>query len=122
MDYQELIERLRVFAGDPVLGIVADEAADTIEQQQKRMEELEAMKLGWQLVADASNELRARFDVVTEVQIISAAYDKVRAERVFAVDDIEYDLFAAGWKAAIECVKRAHLTTGTLHAGRMYDK
>lgn len=106
MDYQELIERLRVFAGDPVLGIVADEAADTIEQQQKRMEELEAMKLGWQLVADASNELRARFDVVTEVQIISAAYDKVLAERVFAVDDIEYDLFAAGWKAAIECVKR----------------
>lgn len=42
MDYQELIERLRVFAGDPVLGIVADEAADAIEQQQKRIEELES--------------------------------------------------------------------------------
>ena len=42
MDYQELIERLRVFAGDPVLGIVADEAADTIEQQQKRIDELES--------------------------------------------------------------------------------
>ena len=42
MDYQELIERLRVFAGDPVLGIVADEAADLIEAQQKRIDELES--------------------------------------------------------------------------------
>lgn len=51
------------------------------------------------------DELLARIDVVTEVQVISSTYDKVRADRLFAVDDLEYDLFAAGWKEAIASVK-----------------
>ena len=32
---KELIERLRVFAGDPVLGSVADDAADSIEELER---------------------------------------------------------------------------------------
>ena len=34
---KELIERLRVFAGDPVLGSVADEAADRIEELEREL-------------------------------------------------------------------------------------
>ena len=40
--------------------------------------------------------------LLTEVTLISAAYERIRAERVLAIDDPEYDLFAWGWKAAIE--------------------
>lgn len=51
------------------------------------------------------DELLARIDVVCEVHIISQTYDRIREERQFAADDMEYDLFAAGWKAAIANVK-----------------
>lgn len=51
------------------------------------------------------DELLARIDVVCEVHIISQTYDRIREERRFAADDMEYDLFAAGWKAAIASVK-----------------
>ena len=51
------------------------------------------------------DELLARIDVVCEVHIISQTYDRIREERQFAADDIEYDLFATGWKAAIASVK-----------------
>ena len=51
------------------------------------------------------DELLARMDVVCDVQIISAAYDRIREDQLFAVDDFEYDLFASGWKAAIASVK-----------------
>jgi len=51
------------------------------------------------------DELLARLDVVCEVQIVSGTYNRIRAEREFAVDDLEYDLFSAGWKAAIASVK-----------------
>ena len=36
---------------------------------------------------------------LTDVRLINDTYNKVRKERDFAVDDLEYDLFAAGWKA-----------------------
>lgn len=35
---------------------------------------------------------------LTDVVLVNGFYKKVRAEQVFAVEDIEYDLFAAGWK------------------------
>ncbi len=41
-------------------------------------------------------------DLLTEVGLISGAYDRIREERTFAIDDLEYDLFAAGWKACAE--------------------
>ena len=47
----------------------------------------------------------ARLSVACEVSLISSTYDRVRSEQVFAIDDTEYDLFAAGWKAAIASVK-----------------
>jgi hypothetical protein len=43
-------------------------------------------------------------DLLTEVHLISDTYNRVREERTFAIDDIEYDLFAAGWK---QCAKLA---------------
>lgn len=49
--------------------------------------------------------LLTRIDVAREVSVISPAYEKIRATRIFAADDIEYDMFAAGWKAAIDAVK-----------------
>ena len=42
---------------------------------------------------------RCAAHLLTEVYLISEAYDKCRAEKQFAIDDLEYDLFAAGWKA-----------------------
>ena len=51
------------------------------------------------------DDLMASLDVVCETQIVSNTYNRIREDRVFAVDDIEYDLFAAGWKAAITKVK-----------------
>lgn len=37
--------------------------------------------------------------LMTETHLINDAYKRIRAERRFANDDLEYDLFAAGWKA-----------------------
>lgn len=48
--------------------------------------------------------LLARLEVINEVHVISATYDRIRSERIFATDDIEYDLFASGWKAAVEAL------------------
>ena len=57
-------------------------------------------------MAEARNaELLARISVAGEVQIISANYDRIREDQLFVADDLEYDLFAAGWKAAIANVK-----------------
>ena len=39
---KELIERLRVFAGDPVLGSVADDAADRIEELERERDALQS--------------------------------------------------------------------------------
>lgn len=46
---KELIERLRVFAGDPVLGGVIEEAADRIEELERENNELlaDAMRYRW---------------------------------------------------------------------------
>lgn len=44
-------------------------------------------------------EARVPYDMLTEVHLVSNTYDKIRSERPFAIDDLEYDLFAAGWKA-----------------------
>ena len=55
------------------------------------------------------SELQARLEVVGEVAIVSRTYDRVRAEQAFAVDDLEYDLFSAGWKAAIKAMKGSEL-------------
>lgn len=45
----DLKQRLRVFAGDPILGGVIDEAADRIEQIEKERDELlaDAMRYQW---------------------------------------------------------------------------
>lgn len=48
-----------------------------------------------------------RRELLKEVHLINDAYIRIRAERVFAADDLEYDLFAAGWKAAIDAAMEA---------------
>lgn len=40
--------------------------------------------------------------LLTETPLISAAYESLRSTRTIAIDDYDYDLFAAGWKAAID--------------------
>lgn len=57
------------------------------------------------LLIEQRDELLVRLDVVCEVGVISPAYDRIRSEQPFAIDDIEYDLFSAGWKQAIASVK-----------------
>lgn len=51
------------------------------------------------------DSLLARLEVISEVHVISATYDRIRTERIFAADDLEYDLFATGMKTAIEMMK-----------------
>lgn len=75
---------------EQIAGLISD-LADSL----KREDELTKQR----------DELLTRLDVVCEVGVISPTYDRIRAEQVFAKDDIEYDLFSAGWKAAIRAVK-----------------
>ena len=75
----------------------------------KQMESGELLHMG-QAIKDLTkqrDELLARLDVICEVGVINPAYNRVRLETVFAIDDIEYDMFSAGWKEAIARVKGA---------------
>ena len=51
------------------------------------------------------DELLARLDVSCEVGVIGPAYSRIRAERVFAADDLEHNPFSAVWKEAISSMK-----------------
>lgn len=42
--------------------------------------------------------------LLKEVYLINDAYVRIRSERLFAIDDLEYDLFSAGWKAAVDLI------------------
>lgn len=72
---------------------------------QTRTDELQAAVEQTRQVKDRFNVLTCRIGVACEVQIVSGAYDRIRAEKSFAIDDLEYDLFAEGWKTAIASVK-----------------
>ena len=41
-------------------------------------------------------------ELLKEMPLINDAYDRIRAEQVFAIDDIEYDMFSTGWKSAVD--------------------
>ena len=41
-------------------------------------------------------------ELLKEMPLINDVYDRIRAEQVFAIDDIEYDMFSTGWKSAVD--------------------
>jgi hypothetical protein len=47
-------------------------------------------------------DLEAKKAMLTEVHLVSDAYDFLMATQTIAEDDKDYDLFAAGWKAAVD--------------------
>jgi hypothetical protein len=91
VDYQELIERLRD-TNKHTFALWFD-AADAIESLLAENERLKAELAKYR---DAS--------LLKEVYLINDAYVRIRSERLFAIDDLEYDLFSAGWKAAVDLI------------------
>lgn len=55
----------------------------------------------------AITALKVRVIVLGEMPVINTTYDRIRKERVFAVDDLEYDLFSAGWREAVALLSSA---------------
>jgi hypothetical protein len=73
----------------------------------KRIEELEAVikSHGIPVKTYAGGEAHYCFgDLLTETHLMSDAYNRIRAERTLAADDPEYDLFAWGWRAAVDAM------------------
>lgn len=89
MNYQELIERLRYERDHGS----RNEAANAIESLLAENERLNTELAKYR---DAS--------LLKEVYLINDAYVRIRSERLFAIDDLEYDLFSAGWKAAVDLI------------------
>lgn len=84
------------------------EMCEEIDRQKKLRDAQEGVTEWAEKLIDENDKLREQLAayqkdaaLLNEATLISAAYDFIRATRVFAADDIEYDLFAAGWKAAI---------------------
>jgi hypothetical protein len=82
----------------------AEQTSRKIREMTKQISDLQA---ALSATVEQRDGLLARIDVACEVQIVSSNYDRIRQERLFAADDLEYDLFAAGWKAAIAAVRGA---------------
>lgn len=90
MDYQELVERWRKAVINPFyLGPVAEAIESLFAENERLKAELAKYR-------DAS--------LLKEVYLIDDAYVRIRSERLFAIDDLEYDLFSAGWKAAVDLI------------------
>lgn len=88
----ELIRRLRA---------AQNQLDALLAHNQTRTDELQAAVEQARQLKERFNALTCRIGVACEVQIVSSAYDRIRAEKYFAIDDLEYDLFAEGWKTAI---------------------
>jgi hypothetical protein len=88
--YEKLVETLRVTA---MRSNKNNQAAEAIEQLERQLAERDAEIAKYR---DAS--------LLKEVHLINDTYKRTRSERVFAIDDIEYDLFSAGWKAAVDLI------------------
>lgn len=90
MNHKELIERLRKAIISPFdSGPVADAIESLLAENERLKAELAKYR-------DAS--------LLKEVYLINDAYVRIRSERLFAIDDLEYDLFSAGWKAAVDLI------------------
>lgn len=90
MDYQELVKLWRKAVINPFyLGSVAEAIESLFAENERLKAELAKYR-------DAS--------LLKEVYLIDDAYVRIRSERLFAIDDLEYDLFSAGWKAAVDLI------------------
>lgn len=74
------------------------------------MTEAEPYQLLQSQLAEAmkdAEQLKNKLHLMFEMPIINDTYIQVRNDQDFAIDDIEYDMFAAGWKNAVSVVIRA---------------
>lgn len=77
------------------------------EQISRMWSEVKTLRENVACVTDLRAEL-AKYpldaSLLKEVYLINDAYVRIRSERLFAIDDLEYDLFSAGWKAAVDLI------------------